>query len=138
LARLLGERMNTIHLNLTLVAASAMTLAACDDQPNQPDQWIAQQDTAICVDKSGNRVPDADCQTYHGGGGGVGTAFLWYYLGRSSAVPYYGERVSGGSFTRTAGATYFHAPVGTAMTRSAAVARGGFGSSARSFGGFGE
>jgi len=127
--------MKTIHLNLTLVAASAMTLAACDQQP---DQWTAQQDTQICVDKSGNRVPDADCQNYHPGGGAVGNAFLWYYLGRSSAVPYYGERVSGGSFTRTAGATYFHAPVSTAMTRSAAVARGGFGSSARSFGGFGE
>jgi hypothetical protein len=128
--------MKTVTLNLTLVAATAVTLAACD-QP--ADHVIAQQDTAVCVDKSGNRVPDADCQNYHGGGGsGVASAFLWYYLGRSSAVPYYGERVSGGSFTRTAGATYFHAPVRTAMTRSAAVARGGFGSSARSFGGFGE
>lgn len=128
--------MQTIHLNLTLLAASAMTLAACDDHS---DHWIAQQDTQICVDKGGNRVPDADCQNYHGGGGGgAGSAFLWYYLGRSSAVPYYGERVSGGSFTRTSGATYFHAPVSTAMTRSAAIARGGFGSSARSFGGFGE
>ena len=105
--------MKTIHLNLTLVAASAITLAACDQQP---DHWIAQQDTQICVDHSGNRVPDADCQNYHPGGSGVGNAFLWYYLGRSSAVPYYGERVSGGSFTRTAGATYFHAPVSTAMT----------------------
>ena len=127
--------MKTIHLNLTLVAASAVTLAACD---NHPDTWIAQQDTQICVDHSGNRVPDADCQNYHPVGSGVGNAFLWYYLGRSSAVPYYGERVSGGSFTRTAGATYFHAPVRTAMTRSAAVARGGFGSSAHAFGGFGE
>jgi hypothetical protein len=128
--------MKTIHLNLTLVAASAVTLAACDQQP---DQWVAQQDTMVCVDKSGDRVPDGNCQTPHAGAGaGVGTAFLWYYLGRNSVVPYYGERVSGGSFTRTAGATYFHAPVRTAMTRSAAVARGGFGSSARSFGGFGE
>jgi len=131
--------MKTIHLNLTLVAASAVTLAACDQQ-QQPDQWVAQQDTMVCVDKSGDRVPDGNCQTPHAGAGGagVGTAFLWYYLGRNSVVPYYGERVSGGSFTRTAGATYFHAPVRTAMTRSAAVARGGFGSSARSFGGFGE
>ncbi len=134
LGRLPGECMKTIHLNLTLVAASAMILAACDQQPQQ---WVAQQDTQICVDKGGNRVADADCQNYHGGGG-ASSAFLWYYLGRSSAVPYYGERVSGGSFTRTSGATYFHAPVSTAMTRSAAIARGGFGSSARSFGGFGE
>lgn len=134
LGRLPGDRMKTIHLNLTLIAASAVTLAACD---HQPDHWIAQQNTMVCVDQSGNRVPDADCQNYHPGSG-VGHAFLWYYLGRQSAVPYYGERVSGGSFTRTAGATYFHAPVSTAMTRSAAVARGGFGASARSFGGFGE
>ncbi|WP_116092323.1 hypothetical protein [Sphingomonas crusticola] len=125
--------MKTIHLNLTLAAASAITLAACD----QPvDHWTAEQDTAICTDRNGTRVPDAQCQTHHVGS--VGTAFLWYYLGRNSVVPYYGERVAGGSFTRTAGATYFHAPVRTAMTRSAAVARGGFGSSARSFGSFGE
>ena len=130
--------MKTIHLNITLAAASAITLAACD-QPAK--EWTAEQDTAICADRNGTRVPDAQCQAQsqnHHIGAGVGTAFLWYYLGRNSMIPYYGERVRGGSFTRTPGATYFHAPVRTAMTRSAAISRGGFGSSARSFGSFGE
>ena len=131
--------MKTIHLNITLAAASAITLAACD-QP-AAEQWTAEQDTAICADRNGTRVPDAQCQTqaHHNGiGAGVSSAFLWYYLGRNSMVPYYGERVRGGSFTRTAGATYFHAPARTAMTRSAAISRGGFGASSRSFGSFGE
>ena len=129
--------MKSIELKFTLVAAAAALTTAC--QPDQPKQWTAQQDTAVCVDKQGNRVPDGQCApqgAYHGGGGG--NAFLWYYLGRQSAIPYYGERVGGGSFTRTASATYFHAPVGASMTRSAAVSRGGFGSSAHSFGSFGE
>lgn len=131
--------MNKRELALTAALASAILLAACDRQ----NDWTTQRDTAVCVDQQGNRVPDSDCQssaTYAGGyhGGGGGNAFLWYYLGRHSAIPPYGERATGGSFTRTAGATYFHAPVSTAFTRSAAIARGGFGESAHAFGGFGE
>ncbi len=125
------------ELALTAALASALLLAGCQ----RHDDWTTDRDTAVCVDPQGNRVADDNCQRtatsgYHGSG--VGTAFLWYYLGRNSAIPPYGERALGGTYTRTAGATYFHAPVSTGVTRSAAIARGGFGASARSFGGFGE
>jgi hypothetical protein len=96
-----------IILSATLAAALAAT-AACSRSPGYYDNgYYAGQNTAVCVDRMGNRVPDTQC---NGGGGGMGNAFLWYYLGRSSAIPYYGQHVYGGSFTRTSGATYFHAP----------------------------
>ncbi len=130
--------MKKVELLLTGALASALLLTGC----NRRDDWTAQQDTAICVDQHGNRVPDNSCEQtagYYGGGyHGGGNPFLWYYLGRSSRIPYYGERAYGGSLTRTTGATYFHAPVSTAYTRSAAISRGGFGASVRAFGGLGE
>ena len=124
--------MKPVDLRITAAVAAALAVAGCN---HQPDEWTARQDTAVCVDQQGSRVADDQCSRRPGLGV---SPFLWYYLGRSSALPYYGDRVAGGSFTRTAGATYFHAPVTTAMTRSAAISRGGFGASAHSFGSFGE
>lgn len=124
------------NLKITTAIAAALLAGACGQRDSGWD--TADRDTAICTDRSGQRVPDANCERRGAYGGGGGNAFLWYYLGRNSAVPYYGERAYGGAFTRTAGATYFHAPAASAMSRSAAISRGGFGSSARSFGGFGE
>lgn len=127
--------MKHIELKITLVAAAAVGLLGCD---RQPEQWTAEQDTAVCVDRQGDRVADSNCPPANYHGGAASSAFLWYYLGRRSLIPYYGERVYGGSFTRTAGATYFHAPVRSGTTRAGAISRGGFGSSAHAFGGFGE
>ena len=126
-----------IELRITTGVAAALLASGCGHQDNG---WTAQQDTAVCTDKAGQRVADGNCerQRYAGHGGGVGNAFLWYYLVRNSAVPYYGERVRGGSYNRTAGTSYFRAPAGSSMSRSSAVSRGGFGSSARGFGGVGE
>lgn len=122
-----------IILTTTLAAALAATASGCSRQSGYGDDgYYAANNTAVCTDRSGRRVPDRYCQR---GGHGMGNAFLWYYLGRSSAVPYYGSHVTGGSFTRTAGATYFHAPAAANVTRSVAVSRGGLGSSARGFGG---
>jgi hypothetical protein len=100
---------------------------------------VADRDTAICVDKDGKRVDDSQCgqQTviHHSGGIGVGTAFLWYYLGRNSAVPYYGESIRGPRLCRPwrvraarRGQAMPDAPAASRMTRSAAVSRGGLGS----------
>lgn len=122
-------------LAATLAAALAMT-AGCKrqggwDDGNYAYNNYAGQNTALCVDRRNNqRLPDSYCQRGYNGGGA--NPFLWYYLGRSSAIPYYGEPVRGGSFTRTAGATYFHTTPSMNMTRSVAISRGGFGSSARS------
>jgi hypothetical protein len=131
-----GNVMMKKDLKITTAIAGALLAGACQQQP---DEWTAQRDTAVCTDRQGHRVPDANCQRQsyasHGGGG---NAFLWYYLGRNSAVPYYGEQVRGGTFSRAPGRSYFQAPTGSSMTRTAAISRGGFGSSAHSFGGFGE
>ena len=115
--------------------------AGCSQQDNG---WTADRDTAVCVDKEGKRVPDNQCpQQRHAVASGFNSPFLWYYLGRQSSLPYYGEAVRGGSYAPTAGHSYFRAPAGTAMVRSASsrggsIVRGGFGSSAHGFGGAGE
>ena len=122
-------------LKITTGVAAALLAAACGQRDNG---WTATDNTAVCTDKAGNRVPDDNCRRHESFGGGAGSAFLWYYLGRHSAIPYYGERVGGGSFTRAAGTSYFAAPVGSAVSRSAAVSRGGFGATGEGFGGAGE
>lgn len=115
-------------LTITTGVAAALLLSGC----GQRDDWTAQRDTAVCTDRSGNRVPDDRCDRRHAGGRGSG--FLWHYLGRNSGIPAYGERATGGSWSRPAESTFYRAPASTAMTRAAAVARGGFGSSAHRFG----
>ena len=136
------------HLTMTTaMAAALLALPGCSGGDDWNDEVVADRDTAVCVDQNGVRVDDAQCarqQTatggYHGGGGG-GNAFLWYYLGRSSAVPYYGDSINDrrfagrGSFEPRQGVAYARAPASTGMTRSRAVSRGGLGSSGRYFGG---
>lgn len=135
-----GERDMKFDLKITTGVAAALVATACSQQDNG---WTTDRDTALCVDKTGKRVPDDQCPRqareggYHGGSG-IGTAFLWYYLGRNSVIPPYGEPVRGGSFSRVAGASYVRAPAATGFTRAGAISRGGFGSSARGGGGFGE
>lgn len=129
----------------TAMAAALLSLPGCSSNDGWNEDVVADRDTAICVDKEGKRVDDNQCGqrnvTHYGGGSGVGTAFLWYYLGRNSAVPYYGESIrnpryaSTGSYEPRAGVNYAAAPAASRMTRSAAVSRGGLGSSGRRFGG---
>lgn len=125
------------------MAAALLSLPACSRQDDWNEDVVADRDTAVCVDQEGVRVDDDLCArpsyagSYNGGGS---NAFLWYYLGRSSAVPYYGDsihhrRYAGrGSFQPMPGARYDTAPASTRMARSSAVSRGGLGSSSRSFG----
>lgn len=124
------------ELRITTAIAAALLAGACSQQND--DDWgeTAQRATAICTDRNGQRVPEANCQQQRvAGGGGAANAFLWYYLARSSVIPYYGDRVGGGSFQRSANTPYFRAPAAAAMTRATAISRGGFGASARGFGG---
>jgi hypothetical protein len=128
------------QLNMTTaMAATLLALPACSSNNGWNEDVIADQDTAICVDRQGTRVDDDLCDDDYDGGGS--SAFLWYYLGRSSAVPYYGDsirdrRFAGrGSYSRAPGVVYARAPAISNVTRSQAVSRGGLGSSGRSFGG---
>ena len=124
----------------TAMAATLAALPACSSNDDWDQDVIADRDVAVCVDRQGTRVDDDLCDD-DGRGGFGSNAFLWYYLGRSSAIPYYGEsihhrRYAGrGSFRPRSGISYAHAPASTRMTRSQAVSRGGLGSSGRSFGG---
>ena len=121
----------------TAMAATLTSLSACSSGGDWDDSY-ADTDTAVCVDEYGRRVDDSNCRTSHIRGGGY---HGWYYINRGSRLPYYGDSVNDpklgikGSKTPLAGASYASAPMHTNMTRSAAKARGGFGSSGRSFGG---
>lgn len=131
------SRAKVINLSVTAALASAL-LGGCAQE--RAAEWgdegdlYADGDTAICVDGAGERIDDDYCDddsTYRGGG-----SFI--YLGRGGYIPYYGERPRPGTYSRTprVGAVYGRAPAVANMTRSAAVSRGGFGSSARSGGGW--
>lgn len=135
------------HLTMTTaMAAALLALPACSSGDDWNDDVVADSDTAVCVDKDGVRVDDSQCapqrtvtNNYHSGGG-MGNAFLWYYIGRNSAVPYYGDsvrepRFSGGSYKAQPNTHYNAAPASSRMTRSAAVSRGGMGSSGHGYGG---
>lgn len=127
----------------TAMAAALVALPACSSNDGWSDDVIADRDTAVCVDKQGSRVDDDLCDDDRGRSGGS-SAFLWYYIGRSSAVPYYGDSIYDrryarngrpGSFAPQPGVNYARAPASTKMSRSQAVSRGGLGSSSRRFGG---
>jgi hypothetical protein len=121
----------------TAMAATLTTVSACSSDDDWDGNVIASRDTEVCVDQNGYRVDDYYCSSGTRGGGGA----YWYYLGRGARVPYYGDSVRdkrlafAGSPSRTTGVSYARAPAESNMTRSAAVSRGGFGSSGRSFGG---
>lgn len=122
-------------LSITTMVAATLLASGCGR--SEADGWTAQNDTAICTDRNGTRVPDDRCAPQTAGAGhhgGLSSAFLWYYLARSSVIPPYGEPARGGSFTRAAGSSYARAPANTFVTRSGAISRGGFGASAHMFG----
>ena len=127
----------------TAMAAALMTLPSCTSNPEWNGDVVSDRDFAVCVDERGRRVEDHRCSQssygYSGGYGGSGGHY-WYYFNRGSNVPYYGDsigdqRFRGGSYQPSAGTGYYPAPETTNMTRSAAVSRGGLGSSGQFFGG---
>ncbi|MCP3728951.1 hypothetical protein M9978_00770 [Sphingomonas sp. MG17] len=125
----------------TAMAAALASLPGCSPGSDWNGDTYADGDTAICVDQNGNRIDEDRCdkRSYYSGGGYGG--YYWFYLGRRSMIPYYGESIRDaryakyGSYRPAAGASYASAPMHTRMARSAAVSRGGLGSSGRSFGG---
>lgn len=125
---------------LTLTSAMAATLtglAGCSSEPSWDDGVVADRQTAVCVDQAGYRVDDDRCDNPRYRGGGFG----WFYVNRGARIPYLNDSIDdprfrgGGSRQSIAGSDYVRAPKAANMTRSAAVSRGGFGSSGRFFGG---
>jgi hypothetical protein len=124
----------------TAMAAALIALPACSSTGNGwEEEVVADADTAICVNEAGERVDDDLCDDDFGSRRSYG--FAHYYIGRGRPLPYYGDSIQhrrfagAGSFNMDPTRTYGRAPAATRMTRSAAVSRGGLGSSGRSFGG---
>lgn len=114
-----------IPLVLSLAAA---TLMACSKKEEEYTPQVTGEPTQICVDKEGNHVEESKCAaapvrtapaqpgtalasngqpntqitnnySNGGNGGGIGNdAFMWYFIGRSMAMPPYGYHVYGGSY----------------------------------------
>lgn len=122
--------------NLTITTAVATAIASCGPSRSYDDTYwddgstyFADRDTAVCVDRKTNRrIPDEECNRRSGG------YASWYYIGRNGAIPYYDDPVRGGTYSKPTGSTVYRAPKSTAVTKSVAVSRGGFGSSYRSSG----
>lgn len=127
------------QLTLTTAMAAALTsLSGCSSGNDWDDGYAyTDRDTAVCVDQNGERVDDDRCDERHYRSYG-GSFVRYYYIGRGSAVPFYGESIDNpryaGSYAPQPGATYYPSSGDTRMTRSQAVSRGGLGSSSRSFG----
>lgn len=84
------RRMRSTGVSLGVTVLMAAGLSGCAAAPDY---------AAVCVDPdTQDRVSDDQCDDSSTGGAGVGTAFLWYYLGASSRVPAVGSGVSGGTF----------------------------------------
>jgi hypothetical protein len=128
---------------LGLTTAMAATLTSLGGCSSADDDWdvdqYARNDTQLCVDQNGYRVDDDYCE---GGRYYVsGTGSRWYYANRGSRLPYVGDSIKDprrGFLLAEAphpGVQYSRSPAAANMTRSTAMARGGFGSSGRGFGG---
>ncbi|MCY7395516.1 MAG: hypothetical protein LH468_05045 [Nocardioides sp.] len=86
------RRMRSTGVSLGVTVLMAAGLSGCASSPDY---------AAVCVDPdTDTRVDDNQCDDNDtAGGSGVGTAFLWYYLGANSRFPAVGSGVSGGTFT---------------------------------------
>lgn len=101
----------------TAISAAMLASAGCSSDK----EWQASENTRVCVDASGNRMPEDQCRNQPSGG-----AFRWYYISRGGYVPGYYGGVSGGSYSPAASAeSYAPAP---AEAPAGAITRGGFGS----------
>ena len=121
-------------LTLTAGLAAALTgLSGCG--PSAPSDYVAANNTRVCVDSAGQRIDDDYCEdnyrrTY-------GSSFV--YLRRGSPIPFYYDNINDRRYAAYASRTppvgfVDRAPAATNMARSTAVSRGGLGRSSRSFG----
>jgi hypothetical protein len=102
----------------TAISAAMLASAGCSSD----EQWQASENTKVCVDVSGNRVPEDQCRNRPLGGI---SPFRWYYISRGGYVPSYYGTPTGGSYVPAASAeSYAPAP---AAAPAGAVTRGGFG-----------
>lgn len=124
-----------MNKRLTLTATLAAALTGLSGCASRSGEWIAEESTRICVDEDGDRIDDDYCE---GPRARVGSGFAFLYLRRGSPIPYYYDNVRDPKYARWISRSplpgAIRAPAATAMSRSAAVSRGGLGSSGSRFG----
>jgi len=103
----------------TAISAAMLASVGCSSDK----EWQTSNNAKVCVDDSGNRIPDDRCRNQPSTGISL---FRWYYISRGGYVPYFGGAVGGGSyFPGTTEGEYAPAP---ASAPAGAITRGGFGS----------
>lgn len=120
------------ELRITTAVSAALLAAGCGPKADPNKGWSATENTAVCTDEQGRRVDDTYCNNRNRAYAGS-RHYGWYYIPRGGYVPGMGLGARGGSYSAPAGSHYTPASVGGAH-----VSRGGFGSSAHSFGGGGS
>jgi hypothetical protein len=112
---------------LMFTVATATMLVSCGSA-NANDGWTADEDTAICTDRQGNRVDEDRCDDDARRGGGM---FFWYFMSRGGYVPPMGHKVHKskyGSYKKSPGKSYYPA----SRYSSHSSSRGGFGATGSS------
>jgi hypothetical protein len=103
----------------TAISAAMLASGGCSSDK----EWQTSNNVKVCVDDSGNRIPDDQCRNQPSTGI---SPYRWYYISRGGYVPYYGGAVGGGSYF-PAGTDSDYAPAPAAAPEGA-ITRGGFGS----------
>jgi hypothetical protein len=117
-----GERLMKRFILPLTTAISAAMLASVSCGPDR--EWQINNNTKVCVDQNGNRIPEDKCGDQPSGTG-TGAPYRWYYVSRGGYVPIYNYPVSGGSYEPSEDPTaYVPAP---AVAPEGAIMRGGFG-----------
>jgi hypothetical protein len=129
------RRSTSVTLGVTALLAAGLT--GCGSSGDDVN--------AVCVDaQTQQRVDDDQCDDDAYNGSVAGSAFLWYFLGRASAVPAFGVPIRGyaGGFSAPSnlggvrtGLPQAGAKSGYTGGKVTKVSRGGFGSSGGKSGG---
>lgn len=116
-----------VTLGVTALLASSLT--GCGSGSDRDSA------NAICVDATTQqRLDDSKCDDDPSNGSLAGSPFLWYFLGRASAVPPFGASIIGyGGGYRPVGSGRIYTGISSrgaaAGAAKGSVARGGFGKS---------
>ncbi|MBV8846050.1 MAG: hypothetical protein JO307_24845 [Bryobacterales bacterium] len=113
---------------LPLTTAISGAMLSCSSDLVRETQ--ASADTKVCVDDSGRRVPNADCDNPNG------SHHHWYYINGGGYVPHPRFPVRGGSYEPASTSRSYSSAPETSPANP--VTRGGFGQSAEAHGASGD
>ena len=130
------RRSTSVTLGVTALLAAGLTSCSSSD---------GEDASAVCVDaQTQQRVDDDRCDDDPSNGSVAGSPFLWYFLGRATAIPPFGVPIVGyaGGYSVPRGVSGIRtrmpsagAPSGYKGGSRSTVSRGGFGKSSGGIGG---